>query len=113
MSEQQKNLAKSKIASRYGVVPMREKLFSEESKHRTYFDSGDFALNSAHKSPEISQQCIGTKHPERSNISHPFCAVPSSSNVCEDANDPIQVPKETCQSHLKDKDDPVCQEDEA
>ncbi|KAJ5320291.1 hypothetical protein PENANT_c010G00904 [Penicillium antarcticum] len=93
MSEQQKKLAKS--------------------KHRTYFDSGDFALKSAHKSSEISQQSIGTKHPQRSNISHPFCAVPSSSNVCEDANDPIQAPKETCHSHLQDKGEPVRQEDEA
>ncbi|KAJ5747740.1 camp-regulated phosphoprotein family protein Igo1 [Penicillium nucicola] len=109
MSEQQKKLAQSKIASRYGIVPLREKLFPEESMNRTYFDSGEFALNNAHKSSEISPS-LGTKHPQRSNISHPFCAVPSSSNVCEEANDPIQAPKERHQSHLQDSD---CQEEEA
>jgi hypothetical protein len=56
---------------------------------------------------------MGTKHPQRSKISHPFCAVPSSSNVCEGANAPVQAPKEKCQSHLQDNTDLDSQENEA
>ncbi|KAJ5648343.1 camp-regulated phosphoprotein family protein Igo1 [Penicillium lividum] len=77
----------AKAARRYGIIPLRDKLFSEESKQRTYFDSADFALKSDHRPSEIYNNDIGTKHPEHAHISHPFCAVPGSSNLSQHAND--------------------------
>jgi hypothetical protein len=74
-------------------------------QHRTYFDSGEFALRAVHRPSEISEQDAGTKYPQRCHISHPFCAVPSSSNVCEDANDGVQTVKQNRKSHLHEKEE--------
>lgn len=118
----------------YGVVPFREKLFSERSKvwvhspstgflswtaniakHRTYFDSADFALKAAHSPSEISEKNTGTEHPQHASISHPFCAVPSSSNVFHDANNGFQTTSheiKKCQSHLHENEKADCEENE-
>lgn len=79
-------------------------------QQRTYFDSGEFALKAIHKPSEISEQNMGTKHPQRSHISHPFCAVPSSSNVCEDANDGAQTVQQKCGSHLHECEKANCKQ---
>lgn len=76
---------------------------TNDVQHRTYFDSAEFVLNSVHKPSEISQNDIGTKHPQHANISQPFCAVPGSSNVCDDANKGFQTVSheyQKCDSHL-------------
>lgn len=93
----------AQAARRYGVVPFRKKLFSERSKHRTYFDSTDSVLESAHNPSEISEKNTGTEHPQYGSISRPFCAVPGSSNVSKNANKGFQAishESEKCQSHL-------------
>lgn len=51
------------------------------SQGRKYFDSGDFSLSQANKSSDAGAVKTGSEHPLREGISHPFSAVPSSSNV--------------------------------
>ncbi|KAJ5541440.1 hypothetical protein N7494_006516 [Penicillium frequentans] len=95
--------ANAEAARRYGTVPFRDKLFPQESKHRTYFDSAEFALNSVHRPSEVCHNDIGTKHPEYAHISQPFCAVPGSSNVSQHANDGFHTAGHgyhRCDSHL-------------
>ncbi|WYZ35957.1 hypothetical protein EsH8_X_000604 [Colletotrichum jinshuiense] len=69
----------------YGKVPARSDLLHNQL-HRKYFDSGDFALQDAHKSSNIGPIQTGAEHPLRRNISHPSAPVPTSSNVDDDAN---------------------------
>ncbi|KAB8075881.1 hypothetical protein BDV29DRAFT_171209 [Aspergillus leporis] len=71
----------------YQIASLREKLFSEHSKHRTYFDSADLALASAHRESDLCTMRPGAHHPVREDISLPYCAVPSGSNVGKYAND--------------------------
>ncbi|KAJ6001173.1 hypothetical protein N7481_001582 [Penicillium waksmanii] len=59
-------------------------------KHRTYFDSAEFVLKSAHNPSEISEKNTGTERPQHASISQPFCAVPGTSNVCKTANNGFQ-----------------------
>ncbi|KAF5860022.1 hypothetical protein ETB97_002108 [Aspergillus alliaceus] len=57
-----------------------------ESKRRTYFDSGDFALYAANRMSGDGVIQTGTAHPTRESISHPYAPVPSTGNVKTDAN---------------------------
>jgi hypothetical protein len=91
-----------RIERRYGVLPgkahrLHQQLQVRHARHhcltikltcclcwiqgRTYFDSGDFALSTAHKASNIGMVQTGMEHPLRSNISHPSSAAPASSNV--------------------------------
>ncbi|KAJ5749455.1 hypothetical protein N7533_006483 [Penicillium manginii] len=58
--------------------------------HRTYFDSAEFVLKSAHNPSEISEKNTGTERPQHASIPQPFCAVPGTSNVCKTANNGFQ-----------------------
>ncbi|GFF26700.1 conserved hypothetical protein [Aspergillus udagawae] len=73
------------LLSIYGKLPHRG-LLGPGSTHRTYFDSGDYALAAAHKVTDEGTIQTGTAHPLRESIPHPFAPVPSSGNVAEDAN---------------------------
>ncbi|KAJ5100759.1 hypothetical protein N7456_006811 [Penicillium angulare] len=76
-------------------------------KHRTYFDSADSVLKSAHNPSEISKRNTGTEHPHSADISQPFCAVPGSSNVSKNANTGFQInshENQKCQSHLHENE---------
>ncbi|CZR45539.1 uncharacterized protein FPRO_15285 [Fusarium proliferatum ET1] len=57
-------------------------------KGRKYFDSGDFALNQAHRSSNIGNVTTGQEHPIRQEISEPSSSVPSSSNIDDNATQP-------------------------
>ncbi|GJC89006.1 hypothetical protein ColLi_11844 [Colletotrichum liriopes] len=77
---------------------------------RKYFDSGDYALQDAHKSSSMGSVQTGTEHPLRKNISHPAAPVPTSSNVGDNAADRHQdATKETSgsiqSSHLRQETD--------
>jgi len=61
-------------------------LLGEQSKNRTYFDSGDLALSAAHRVTEEGVIQTGNVHPHRESISHPYSAVPDISNADQDAN---------------------------
>ncbi|EAW24512.1 uncharacterized protein NFIA_040890 [Aspergillus fischeri NRRL 181] len=80
LSEREKHLL-----SIYGKLPHRG-LLGPASKHRTYFDSGDYALAAAHKVTDEGDIQTGTAHPLRESIPHPYAPVPGSGNVAEDAN---------------------------
>lgn len=83
-------------------------------QHRTYFDSADFALKTAHSPSETSEN-TGTKHPQYASISQPFCAVPSSSNVFYDANNGFQNTSHDTQkgqSRLHENEKADCEKDE-
>ncbi|KAL5364808.1 hypothetical protein BJX96DRAFT_157982 [Aspergillus floccosus] len=66
--------------------PHQRFLLREQSEHRKYFDSGDLALSAANCETELGPIHTGKNHPTRENISPPYAAVPSSSNVNENAN---------------------------
>ncbi|EXU95352.1 cAMP-regulated phosphoprotein/endosulfine domain protein [Metarhizium robertsii] len=70
-----------RIERRYGVLPGKAHRLHQQLQGRTYFDSGDFALSTAHKASNIGMVQTGMEHPLRSNISHPSSAAPASSNV--------------------------------
>ncbi|KAJ5240423.1 uncharacterized protein N7469_002014 [Penicillium citrinum] len=59
---------------------------TDNQENRTYFDSGDLALSAAHKVTNEGVIQTGRAHPDRESISHPFSAVPNTSNVDKDAN---------------------------
>lgn len=59
---------------------------SSHSQERTYFDSGDFALSSAHRVTDEGPIQTGRAHPRRESISHPYSPVPATSNAEKDAN---------------------------
>ncbi|KAH3507373.1 hypothetical protein KXV55_003827 [Aspergillus fumigatus] len=80
LSEREKHLL-----SIYGKLPHKG-LLGAAAKHRTYFDSGDYALAAAHKVTDEGDIQTGTAHPLRESIPHPYAPVPSSGNVAGDAN---------------------------
>ncbi|KAK4071560.1 hypothetical protein PCL_11288 [Purpureocillium lilacinum] len=65
----------------YGRIPSKGDLLAHQLEGRKYFDSGDFSLSQAHKSSDAGAVKTGSEHPLREGVSHPFSAVPSSSNV--------------------------------
>ncbi|KAJ6127524.1 hypothetical protein N7523_003136 [Penicillium sp. IBT 18751x] len=72
--------------SKYGKLP-RAGLRSQQSKERTYFDSGDFALSAADRETDNGAVNTGRAHPQRDSISHPYAPIPAASNVNKDANE--------------------------
>lgn len=62
---------------------------TDNQKNRTYFDSGDLALAAAHKVTNDGAIQTGRVHPDRESISHPYSAVPDTSNVDKDANEDL------------------------
>ncbi|KAL7789057.1 hypothetical protein V8C37DRAFT_221286 [Trichoderma ceciliae] len=88
----------------YGRLPSRGDLLGHQLERRTYFDSGDFALSKARKPSSIGNVITGSRHPCREGISHPFCSVPSQSNVSEGSNRGFQDEDKrgdsTTKSHL-------------
>lgn len=72
--------------SKYGKLP-RPGLLGQQSKERTYFDSGDFALSAADRETENGAVHTGRAHPQRDSISHPYAPIPADSNVNKDANE--------------------------
>ncbi|KAJ5598336.1 hypothetical protein N7537_008420 [Penicillium hordei] len=62
-------------------------LLGQQSKDRTYFDSGDLALSAAHQVTNNGAIQTGKAHPHRESISSPYSPVPSTSNVDKDANE--------------------------
>ncbi|KAJ5932405.1 Endosulphine [Penicillium verrucosum] len=70
---------------KYGKL-RRGGLLAQTPKERTYFDSGDFAISSAHRETNNGAIQTGRSHPYRESISHPYAPVPASSNVDKDAN---------------------------
>ncbi|OAQ62586.1 cAMP-regulated phosphoprotein/endosulfine conserved region domain-containing protein [Purpureocillium lilacinum] len=64
----------------YGRIPSKRDLLDHQLEVK-YFDSGDFCLSQASKSSDTGAVKTGAEHPLREGISHPFSAVPSSSNV--------------------------------
>ncbi|KAB8076975.1 hypothetical protein BDV29DRAFT_169155 [Aspergillus leporis] len=74
-----------RLLSTYGRLP-RGGLLGQQSKNRTYFDSGDFALSAANRVTDNGAVQTGTAHPMRDSISHPNAPVPSTSNVNKDSN---------------------------
>ncbi|KAK1999425.1 hypothetical protein LX36DRAFT_710170 [Colletotrichum falcatum] len=68
----------------YGNAPARSDLLHNQLQRR-YFDSGDYALQGAHKSSSMGSVQTGTEHPLRNNISHPSAPVPTSSNLVDAA----------------------------
>ncbi|KAI1016303.1 hypothetical protein LB503_010393 [Fusarium chuoi] len=81
-----------RLLNRYGILPKRGNLLSHRLefrwKGRKYFDSGDFALNQAHRSSNIGNVTTGQEHPIRQEISEPSSSVPSSSNIDDNATQP-------------------------
>ncbi|KAI1046569.1 hypothetical protein LB505_014156 [Fusarium chuoi] len=77
-----------RLLNRYGILPKRGNLLSHQLEGRKYFDSGDFALNQAHRSSNIGNVTTGQEHPIRQEISEPSSSVPSSSNVDDNATQP-------------------------
>ncbi|KAJ5816560.1 Endosulphine [Penicillium robsamsonii] len=77
--------SENRLLKKYGKLP-RGGLLAEKSKERTYFDSGDFALSAADRETDNGAVQTGRAHPNRESISHPYAAIPASSNVNEDAN---------------------------
>ncbi|KAG7406315.1 hypothetical protein DER46DRAFT_75354 [Fusarium sp. MPI-SDFR-AT-0072] len=75
-----------RLLNRYGILPKRGNLLNHQLEGRKYFDSGDFALNQAHRSSNIGNVTTGREHPIRQDISEPSSSVPSSSNIEDDAN---------------------------
>ncbi|GKT51109.1 mRNA stability protein mug134 [Colletotrichum spaethianum] len=93
----------------YGRAPARSDLLHNQLQ-RKYFDSGDYAMQDAHKSSSMGSVQTGTEHPLRRNISHPSAPVPTSSNVEDNAGDRHQdAPKEASSSnqmsHLREQTD--------
>ena len=62
---------------------------TDNRENRTYFDSGDLALSAAHKVTNEGAIQTGIAHPDRESISHPYSAVPNTSNVDKDANEDL------------------------
>ncbi|KAK1981778.1 hypothetical protein LZ30DRAFT_591999 [Colletotrichum cereale] len=75
-----------RIRRLYGKAPARSDLLHNQLQ-RKYFDSGDYALQDAHKSSSMGSVQTGTEHPLRKNISHPSAPVPTSSNLEDTAAD--------------------------
>ncbi|KAG5777460.1 hypothetical protein H9Q73_008860 [Fusarium xylarioides] len=74
-----------RLLNRYGILPKRGNLLNHQLEGRKYFDSGDFALNQAHRSSNIGNVTTGREHPIRQDISEPSSSVPSSSNIDDNA----------------------------
>ncbi|OGE47234.1 hypothetical protein PENARI_c053G08839 [Penicillium arizonense] len=72
--------------SKYGKR-LRGGLLGQNSKERTYFDSGHFALSTAHRVTDNGAIQTGRAHPHRDNISHPSSPITTTSNVDKDANE--------------------------
>ncbi|RYC82129.1 hypothetical protein BFJ63_vAg14990 [Fusarium oxysporum f. sp. narcissi] len=91
----------------YGMIPTRRNLLHGQLEGRKYFDSGDFALSQARQPSNIGGVDTGSEHALRENISYPSAPVPSSSNVDNDANQPLQGEKKTGElrstSHLHEQ----------
>ncbi|KAG7402834.1 mRNA stability protein [Fusarium oxysporum f. sp. rapae] len=79
----------------YGMIPTRGNLLHGQLEGRKYFDSGDFALSQAHQPSNIGGVDTGSEHALRENISYPSAPVPSSSNVDDNANQPLRGGKKT------------------
>ncbi|KAJ5743451.1 hypothetical protein N7533_010553 [Penicillium manginii] len=75
--------------STYEKRPHGDLLGEQSKKNRTYFDSGDLALSAAHKVTNEGAIQTGRAHPHRESISHPYSAVPNTSNVDKDANEDL------------------------
>jgi len=56
-----------KLFSLYGKLPTHKNVLTKISKDRKYFDSGDYALSKAGKTP---QEDVGTAIPNPQNIPH-------------------------------------------
>ncbi|KAA8643802.1 uncharacterized protein ATNIH1004_010576 [Aspergillus tanneri] len=98
-SEQNKPLSEDerRLFRTYGRLPHGGGMLRQQCKERKYFDSGDFALSSAHTTTSNGAIRTGTAHPVRETISHPNAPVPSTSNVNKDANKDLydkESPKE-------------------
>ncbi|KAB8068858.1 hypothetical protein BDV29DRAFT_161976 [Aspergillus leporis] len=87
LSEREKHLL-----TNYGSLPHKG-LLGQQFQKRTYFDSGDFALSTADRVTDDGAIHTGAAHPLRESISHPYAAVPSSSNVTENANNDMHGKK--------------------
>ncbi|KAJ5365302.1 hypothetical protein N7517_008188 [Penicillium concentricum] len=73
---------------KYGKLP-RGGLLAQQSKERTYFDSGDFALSAADRITDNGAIKTGRAHPRRDSISHPYAPIPAASNVNKDATEEL------------------------
>ncbi|EFQ34393.1 uncharacterized protein GLRG_09537 [Colletotrichum graminicola M1.001] len=75
-----------RIRRLYGKAPARSDLLHKQMQ-RKYFDSGDYALQDAHKPSSMGPVQTGAEHPLRKNIPHPSSPVPTSSNIVDIAAD--------------------------
>ncbi|KAK1573572.1 uncharacterized protein LY79DRAFT_593899 [Colletotrichum navitas] len=67
-----------RIRRLYGKAPARSDLLHKQMQ-RKYFDSGDYALQDAHKPCSMGSVQTGAEHPLCKNIPHPSAPVPTSS----------------------------------
>ncbi|KAI9376421.1 hypothetical protein BJX61DRAFT_364309 [Aspergillus egyptiacus] len=74
-----------RILNLYGKIPCGGSL-GQQTKKRIYFDSGDFALSAAHRETDNGEIQTGTAHPVRESISHPYTAIPNTSNASRGAD---------------------------
>ncbi|KAH8651799.1 camp-regulated phosphoprotein family protein Igo1 [Ilyonectria robusta] len=95
-----------RLLRRYGTIPTGGNLLHHQLEGRKYFDSGDFALSQSNKPSNIGTVNTGSEHPLRENIPYPSSAVPSSSNVDNDANQNLRDGKKAGElmpaSHLEE-----------
>ncbi|KAK2058650.1 hypothetical protein LY76DRAFT_513734 [Colletotrichum caudatum] len=69
-----------RIRRLYGKAPARSDLLHNQLQ-RKYFDSGDYALQDAHRPSSMGSVRTGTEHPLREGILQPSAPVPTSSNI--------------------------------
>ncbi|KAF3072540.1 hypothetical protein CFAM422_005217 [Trichoderma lentiforme] len=70
----------------YGIVPNRAQLLDHQLDKRTFFDSGDFALEKARKPSSMGSVTTGSQHPCREAISHPFCPESGQASLLDRSN---------------------------
>ncbi|KAL6836499.1 hypothetical protein J3E69DRAFT_321748 [Trichoderma sp. SZMC 28015] len=84
----------------YGIVPNRAQLLDHQLDRRTFFDSGDFALEKARKPSSMGSVTTGSQHPCREAISHPFCPEAGPMSLRERSNSREEGCETKCKSHL-------------
>ncbi|KAL6795340.1 hypothetical protein J3E68DRAFT_404035 [Trichoderma sp. SZMC 28012] len=84
----------------YGIVPNRAQLLDHQLDRRTFFDSGDFALEKARKPSSMGSVTTGSQHPCREAISHPFCPEAGPISLRERSNSKDEGSETKCKSHL-------------
>ncbi|KAF4344246.1 camp-regulated phospho family Igo1 [Fusarium beomiforme] len=87
-----------RLLNRYGILPKRGNLLNHQLEGRKYFDSGDFALNQAHRASNIGNVTTGSEHPIRQDISEPSSSVPGSSNLKDNAGQPSSATRKSLEA---------------